>query len=206
MASTTSQHPCSLTQLPAELRNKIYRYALVAANKVFQLTSLRQPALLAACRQIRSEATPIFFAENTFDLHVRVGVYGGKPRCDAISIPTEPAWMAYLSIPPRVRNVRINMQTHHAFDVAPATDGKLSVRLINFDPSIWAGYTQQKLADDLQKVCRFVDGVLKGQDGEIGSKGLEYLDLVHICRIADPTKDSVNDIDGIEKGLERLTM
>ena len=65
---------CRLLQLPPELRNKIYSFALVEDNAI--MVSERSditgdppvwvPGLLATNRQVRTEATPIFYGENTF--------------------------------------------------------------------------------------------------------------------------------------------
>ncbi|KAF2173479.1 hypothetical protein M409DRAFT_15760 [Zasmidium cellare ATCC 36951] len=57
----------SLLGIPGELRNIIYRYALLQDTmiKVSPATP-SQPSLLWTTRQIRTEALPIFLAENTF--------------------------------------------------------------------------------------------------------------------------------------------
>ncbi|KAK5171288.1 uncharacterized protein LTR77_004432 [Saxophila tyrrhenica] len=58
-----------LMGLPAELRNEIYRYALVRKNKYHIKHGKRQPkepGLLLANKQIREEAASIYYQENTF--------------------------------------------------------------------------------------------------------------------------------------------
>ncbi|KAI5358200.1 hypothetical protein Slin15195_G065270 [Septoria linicola] len=80
---------CMFFELSAELRNKIYDEVLI--NAVFYgpyqgssgqtyfneelepvvlaaQDGLQLPALLQTCRQIRNEAAPMYFQENTFDL------------------------------------------------------------------------------------------------------------------------------------------
>ena len=53
--------------LPAELRNRIYRFALVSSSPVsIGRTSFAHPAFLEVCRQIRKEAISIYYYENTF--------------------------------------------------------------------------------------------------------------------------------------------
>ncbi|KAK4614235.1 hypothetical protein CLAFUW4_08767 [Fulvia fulva] len=58
---------CHLLELPAELRNTIYRYTLCAEEEI-AITSdsnnCHQPALLRTCRQVRQEAAPIYYHEN----------------------------------------------------------------------------------------------------------------------------------------------
>lgn len=57
----------SLFTLPAEIRNKIYRYTLTSPSKIAVTAhGLREPALLSTCRPIRTEAASIFYYENTF--------------------------------------------------------------------------------------------------------------------------------------------
>ena len=57
-----------LLGLPAELRNRIYRYALVgqAPVDVGAKKTLDEPALLAVCKQIRNEALAIYYHESRF--------------------------------------------------------------------------------------------------------------------------------------------
>lgn len=59
-----------LLDLPAELRNTIYRLTLTT-NDAITINSNASPqrwALLRTCKTIRDEATPIFYSENTFHL------------------------------------------------------------------------------------------------------------------------------------------
>lgn len=65
---------CRLLDLPAEIRNSIYRYALAPTgcvvltstkSKRFAITPNLAPALLATCHQIHKEAADILYAENT---------------------------------------------------------------------------------------------------------------------------------------------
>lgn len=72
--STDSPSRTSLLGLPGEIRNKIYRHALVVHDTSHQPGSdlldpiPEQPALLRTCEQIRSEAASIYYAENQFCL------------------------------------------------------------------------------------------------------------------------------------------
>ncbi len=65
-----TEKPCLLLELAAELRNTIYRYALVTESedpvKLRPRAALLRQSLLNACTQIRKEARPIFWAENSF--------------------------------------------------------------------------------------------------------------------------------------------
>ena len=63
-AATTSSR---LLDLPPELRNSIYRLALRNIRPIKPLTG-RPPALVQANKQIRAEATSIYYAENTFSI------------------------------------------------------------------------------------------------------------------------------------------
>lgn len=70
--STFKKQASRLLGLPAELRNNIYRYALISKSRI-ALTDAAggfrdPPALLRVCRQISEEAESIFWAENSFCL------------------------------------------------------------------------------------------------------------------------------------------
>ena len=56
---------------PGELRNRIYKYALLEHEEI-GITSKGpgQPSLLRVCRGIRREATGIYYSENNFKLYV----------------------------------------------------------------------------------------------------------------------------------------
>lgn len=66
------EKPCLLLELAPELRNTIYRYALVTDPedpvKLRPRSTLARKALLDTCTQICTEATSIFWAENSFQL------------------------------------------------------------------------------------------------------------------------------------------
>lgn len=55
--------------LPAELRNEIYNFALVKNFTIFANGS-QEPGLLAVSREIRNEATAVFYKNNSFSAHV----------------------------------------------------------------------------------------------------------------------------------------
>lgn len=56
--------------LPAEIRNKIYRYALVEDSSADRIKGLAQPPLTRTNKQIRSEALPIYYGQNRFRLDI----------------------------------------------------------------------------------------------------------------------------------------
>jgi len=78
-------------QLPPELRNVIYVYALIAETDVEVPASgkVAKPALLQACRQTMSEATPIYYGQNTF-----------KTRCDG-PLTNSIRWLASMTLQAR---------------------------------------------------------------------------------------------------------
>ncbi|KAK4549846.1 hypothetical protein LTR36_005147 [Oleoguttula mirabilis] len=67
-AGTTSR----FLELPGELRNRIYRLALLSDNAIpVTAQHFQEPDLLHACKQVRREAMSIFYGENEFDvLHI----------------------------------------------------------------------------------------------------------------------------------------
>ena len=69
-----------LLALPLELRECIYRFALLKPNFVHyqfhagQLELRAVPPLLQVCRQIRTETLPMYFGNNTFSFAVGTGL------------------------------------------------------------------------------------------------------------------------------------
>ena len=70
---------CRLLRLPAELRNRIYEYALAptgticlstSKSKRFATSPVVAPALLATCKQINEEATGVLYSENSICISV----------------------------------------------------------------------------------------------------------------------------------------
>lgn len=55
--------------LPAELRNGVYSYA-VLINKPIHLAAAFAPPITRVSKQVRAEALPVFFAENSFTVEV----------------------------------------------------------------------------------------------------------------------------------------
>jgi hypothetical protein len=57
-----------LFKLPPELRNMIYRYAIIdnRALRITKTAGIPEPALLSACKILKSETWKIFYLENTF--------------------------------------------------------------------------------------------------------------------------------------------
>lgn len=71
------QQESPLLDLPPELRNEIYRYTLHASDwLVVDGNMPEEPGLLSACRQIRTEASPIYYFENWF--HIWINNYDGE--------------------------------------------------------------------------------------------------------------------------------
>ncbi|KAM3413507.1 hypothetical protein BST61_g11578 [Cercospora zeina] len=85
--SEEQQLKCHFLELPAELRNRIYRMCLVASDAVIEVefkdlrrwSSARscsdwsaslppEPLFLSTCKTIRNEALSIYYGENTFHL------------------------------------------------------------------------------------------------------------------------------------------
>ncbi|POS78334.1 hypothetical protein DHEL01_v203264 [Diaporthe helianthi] len=60
----------SFLSLPAEIRNKIYQYSLVErpSRAALRIKGLAQPPLTRTNRQVRSEALPIYYGNNRFEI------------------------------------------------------------------------------------------------------------------------------------------
>ncbi|KAK5111957.1 hypothetical protein LTR85_011704 [Meristemomyces frigidus] len=64
--------PPRLLALPPELRNKIYEYVLIDNAGVVVVTQATvQPPLLRTCTKVRSQALPIWYADNEFEVKIR---------------------------------------------------------------------------------------------------------------------------------------
>ena len=75
------QQECRLLSLAPEIRNRIYRYVLVEDEDSDIIIDSdhalpAHPSLLHTCRQIRHEASEIYFAENVFV--VRIHTYDAR--------------------------------------------------------------------------------------------------------------------------------
>lgn len=105
-ATRASELTSPLLRLPAELRNRIYSFAVVAEQRLEVLPKhgsshlnkqLVQPALSQVSAQLRCEVLPIFYGENSFQLKLTHGSHRaplellfvwlrsiGKNNCDLI--------------------------------------------------------------------------------------------------------------------------
>ena len=71
IASVSTKHEISFFDLPAELRNQIYRDALIEEyHLVVDECVVEEPALLYSCKKIREEAIGIFYLENAWYLDI----------------------------------------------------------------------------------------------------------------------------------------
>jgi hypothetical protein len=68
MAETLSP---PLLELPGELRNRIYQLCLVSNPIIINSTTFPEPSLLKTCKQVRKEASTIFYGENQFQAWTR---------------------------------------------------------------------------------------------------------------------------------------
>ena len=73
--SRTTTHQSPLLSLPAELRTAIWRHALITKPMVpvpiiDGSRPRKPPSILSACQQIRQEASPVYYGENTFHFAV----------------------------------------------------------------------------------------------------------------------------------------
>jgi hypothetical protein len=69
LGTKTAEESSPLLELPPELRNQIYRYVLVSKSTVHVgLGAFVESPLLMTFKQIRHEATSIFYKENTIEI------------------------------------------------------------------------------------------------------------------------------------------
>ncbi|KAK3080483.1 hypothetical protein LTS18_000937 [Coniosporium uncinatum] len=73
LANTIGSQPFRFLDLPAELRNKIYKLAVTTREPnshrtAFLAQHAHQPAITKASRQIRAESLPLYYSENTIEV------------------------------------------------------------------------------------------------------------------------------------------
>ena len=100
---TSSSAPDSrLLNLPGELRNRIYRATFdEGADVTLSSNVFPEPAVLAVCKEIRSEASPIFYSERVF-----------KIDC------SEYDWISWMAYAVKASSVRLEYSVklrHHRF-------------------------------------------------------------------------------------------
>ena len=68
MAEATYQP--RLLSIPAEIRNHIYDFVLIQSPYVHVTNDLTPPALLATCRQLRTEGLSVWYSANRFRIEI----------------------------------------------------------------------------------------------------------------------------------------
>lgn len=86
LAAPPQQTPPTLRTIPPELRNRIYAYTLVQEQPIELSTgsSKNTSALLRTCRQIRQEASPMFYTANEFTF--KIHGYRGLEAAPALKV------------------------------------------------------------------------------------------------------------------------
>ncbi|KAK4548825.1 hypothetical protein LTR36_008598 [Oleoguttula mirabilis] len=219
MSSSPDHTPSvGLLALPPELRNVIYYLALSTTKTtaelarvpfytpisfrhevVIDLAHAKPPTLLLACHQIRTEALPIYFANNVFRIRTRpptddddpiLGRWGPAQRRvfrDALTIT--------LSLPQWVEHLGLNNVHVRSFDFAfPDERGYLThIRLLGEERVRWrrtpynlatgqfgpfpGTWTEQRWT---QVFKMYVQAVAKG----CGDRGVSLADVQEMVRFA----------------------
>lgn len=108
--------PFRFFDLPAELRNKIYTYALAdAAEPACNLFAYTDPVVAMVSKQMRSESLPIFFAERTFVIVVGANYMDASNWLAAGILLLRPGLQLSLrraGVAPVIRHVRFKVYFH----------------------------------------------------------------------------------------------
>ena len=140
-----------LNMLPGELRNRIYRFALVsgvgisfdmsASGGEFNTIATRAVArgalnLLSTCKQIRAEALPIYFVENPFEFTTNILLTYSASNCISRAWRTRVLMAGWLStIGPSARHIQ-----HPVIDVGRwRLSHPLGYKLSQFLPDLLKG-------------------------------------------------------------------
>lgn len=116
----SSHRPKTLTDLPRELRDKIYEYATVSECVVPALATRRPahgityalcvPSLACVCKALRQEVLQVYLSRNTFDLSA--GFYSTLDSASNISV-----WRHLLGpLTKHVRTIMLEMVLLHSHD------------------------------------------------------------------------------------------
>lgn len=65
-----NEQELTLLTLPGEIRTAIYEFSCLEEGRIVITRDLKPPPLLSTCRQIRSEATAIWYGQNEFEVTV----------------------------------------------------------------------------------------------------------------------------------------
>jgi hypothetical protein len=102
----------SLMNLPLELRQRIWRVAVVKTHFfVYPAIDHEQPDLAMTSRQVRSEVLPLYYGENTFAIEIPAStdLESGKKRAKSagrVSLAPVEKWMAALADREYVQTIR----------------------------------------------------------------------------------------------------
>ncbi|WMI39068.1 uncharacterized protein CLAFUR5_20359 [Fulvia fulva] len=139
MAAAEDNH-CRILELPAELRNRIYRLTLSQEEQMdVTETGFEIPGVLKTCRQIRSEALAIYFYENRFrvtgaswnsDTLFKLTSTIKSMGLDTEKMPVDGRWTLG---PPSWKNLMLWLQRYHAQELQlrpsrPASMLKIEVK------------------------------------------------------------------------------
>lgn len=181
------EEPLHLLNLPGEIRNQIYRYLYVwkeplhakyrpiikphkgtvePAVKRFP----REPALALVCKQLRREATSLFYAENTFIFASSAGAQSS--RAQSMTKPTNlDRWMMASTLTSSLTHIELRLGDRNSMNASireavkyifrGLPDGSLDIQM---DPMTWrcTCFDRNFYEEVREDLCEVGPGLLLG--------------------------------------------
>ncbi|KAG9852794.1 hypothetical protein KCU68_g3481, partial [Aureobasidium melanogenum] len=107
LKQSDSQHPFRLMDLPVEIRLRIYSMAIGDRQDltISDYRNVAEPALLQTNRQIRSEATPVFYGSKSFRFELQMPTDATYHTSLHLFKAPELAWLQLIG-PDRIKDLR----------------------------------------------------------------------------------------------------
>ncbi|KAK3712091.1 hypothetical protein LTR37_009182 [Vermiconidia calcicola] len=167
-AKSTVPKACRLTTLPAELRNKIYRYALLSEDAIAIAAARSKSSLLETCKRIRHEASSIFYSENIFVWQATDGNCNGLISWLAAIGPESAASIPQLKIDFQLSDIfraaaptteisnvtREDVKERFAFEVAAKDELRRCVSVLLPLPRLGLSYNCVLMAEDESELIK----------------------------------------------------
>ncbi|KAK3707357.1 hypothetical protein LTR37_012201 [Vermiconidia calcicola] len=167
-ATSTAAKVCRLTILPAELRNVIYRHVLLSEHSIDIAAARSKSSLLETCKQIRQEASSMFYSENTFVWQATDGNCNGLISWLAAIGPESAASIPQLKIDFQLSDVfraaaptteisnvtREDVKERFAFEVAAKDELRRCVSVLLPLPRLGLSYNRVLMAEDESELMK----------------------------------------------------
>lgn len=176
MLDQTTAPKTGLLDLPAELRNTIWEYALVRTGPIRSMLPLasrphafQQPSLTAVSRQIRAETLPIFYHANSFEAPYWYELKLFVRRMDKANVKflrcLQLDWTEY-ELAVAARMLESNMQSLKKMGFCGDLKMRISLSGLMAEETAWVGLEDLKGYWQVEKPDLLRDWIHKKTEGE----------------------------------------